>query len=158
MIKVLEKDYLNDNYIDKHFVENLKLKEKLKFSKNNIYYFGNYDNDKLKLIKNKLLRNKKSLINAIEKGIKFIICGNSTELFNNQFNAYSLNIYTCYDSTSFKKFFSKLKIKDQKNNYKILEVDNLNEVITNCNFRYKNLLCIKNEENIDKIIKQKKKS
>lgn len=154
MIKVLESSYLKDEFINKNLISNINLTDNISFSKDNIYYFGNYNEDNLELIRKKLLKNKKRIINSIEKGIKFIICGNSFELFNNQFNSKSLNIYTCYDSISFKKKFSKLKIKDKKNNYKIIKVNNLSKVISNANFRYKNLLCIKDEKNIDKIIKK----
>ena len=37
MIKVLEKDFLNDKFIDNNFTSNIKLNDKLNFNKNNIY-------------------------------------------------------------------------------------------------------------------------
>ena len=41
MIKVLGSNYLKDEFINKNLVSNIKLKDNLSFSKDNIYYFGN---------------------------------------------------------------------------------------------------------------------
>lgn len=158
MLKVLEKDYLEDNYIKNEFTQNLKLDEKINFSKNSIYYFGNYQKDKLELIKNKLLKNKKSLIKAIENNVKFIICGNSYELFNNSFNHKNLNLFTVYNPKMFKKSIGKIKVKNDYNDTSIKMVDNLDKAISANNFKYKNLLCIKDSKLIDKIIKKQSKT
>lgn len=157
MIKAIEKDYLNDNYINKIIISNLKISEKINFSKNDIYYFGNYDEDKLTLINDKLIKNKKSLIKAIENNIKFIICGNSYELFNNLFNHKNLNIFTAYNSKEFKCKFKKIRFKKEKYNNSLKIVDNLKKPIDNENFKYKNFLCIKDPNLIEKIIKNKVK-
>lgn len=154
MIKILEKDFLNDDFINKELADNIKIKEKISFTKENIYYFGNYELDKLKIIKKKMIKNKKSLIKAIEKGIKFIICGNSIEIFNNDFKTNGLNIYTNYNPSIFKRRGNNLKIKNDKGNASIKTVNSINKVIASSNFRYKNLICIANEEKIDKIIKK----
>ena len=45
MIKVIEKDLLNDNFINKNLTSNINKDERIYFSKNNIYYFGNYTNN-----------------------------------------------------------------------------------------------------------------
>ena len=42
MIKVIEKDFLDDDFIIKPFTKNINLKDNIYFSKDNIYYFGNY--------------------------------------------------------------------------------------------------------------------
>ena len=99
MIKVLEQDYLCDNFINKQFVHNVKKEDKITFSKDDIYYFGNYTKEGLNIIRKKLLKNKRALKNAIEKGIKIIICGNSIEIFNNNFNTCDINLFTCYNQT-----------------------------------------------------------
>ena len=153
MIKIIEKELLDDKFIIKPFASNINLNDNIHFSKDNIYYFGNYKKESLNKIKNKLMKNKRRLIKAIELGVRFIICGNSMELFNNQFNTSSLNIYTCFDETKFKKRFKKLKIKNKRCNNKMLNVYDLKKGIPCPNFKYKNLLCIKNENSIDKIIK-----
>lgn len=101
MIHILEKDYLEDEFIIKEFTNNIKLKDKLKFNKNDIYYFGNYKKDKIDLIEKKLIRNKKAIINAVKKDIKFFIYGNSINLFNNSFNHKKLNIFNMYDNKIF---------------------------------------------------------
>ncbi len=154
MIKILEKDFLNDTFINKELASNISLKEKISFSNKNIYYFGNYNTDKLNLIKKKMIKNKKNLIRAIEKGIKFIVCGNSIEIFNNSFKKNDLNIYTSYNPSMFKKRRGNLKIKKGKENTYIKKVNNINKVIESSNFRYKNLICIANEKKINNIIKQ----
>lgn len=143
MIKVLEKEYLNDCFIEKKFVKNININEKLIFNKINIYYFGNYDKNEIYKIKNKLLKNKKNIINAVEKGIKIIISGNSCELFNNSFEANNINLFTYIPIYN-------------KHNCKIKYVDNLKDGIYANNFKYKNLICITNEKNIIKILKNKK--
>ena len=158
MIKILEKDFLDDDFINKSFAENIHLNDKIYFSKDNIYYFGNYKQDKLPLIKEKLLRNKKSLISAIENKIKFIICANSIELFNNTFKKEDLNIYTMYSPFMFKKRFKKLVIKRNRNNIDLINVKNLEKVISANNFRYKNLICISDEKLINEIIKKTKQT
>ena len=152
MIKVLEVDYLEDNFINKKLVSNININDKLIFKKENIYYFGNYNKDNLNIIRKKLLNNKKNIINAVEKGIKFIITGNSNDLFNNDFKNNSLNLYTCYD----KNIFKRKKIKNTKSNTKLKQVNNLTSGIDSINFKYKNMICINDEKNIDKIIKKVK--
>ena len=140
MIKILEMDYLDDKFINKSFSKNISLDEKIVFSKNNIYYFGNYKQDKIDLIKKKLIKNKKNILNAIENQVKFIISGNSYEIFNNSFKHYDLNIYTSYGKN---KFNNKIKI-----------IDNLKNGIEGNSFKYKNLICIKDSNKINKIIKK----
>ena len=103
MIKVLEKDFLNDSFIIKEFADNISIKDNFKFNSNNIYYFGNYKEDKLNTIKKKIINNKKSIKNAIEKGAKFIITGNSVSLFNNNFNINDINLFNLYNEKDFKR-------------------------------------------------------
>lgn len=148
MIKVLEQDYLQDDFINKQFVSNIKSYERLKFTKNNIYYFGNYTKEGLSLIKQKLIKNKNAIKRAIENNVKFIICGNSTQLFNNSFNHNDLNIFTSYNKNIFKRKIKGIKFKKNKSNKKIKSISNLNNVIDEENFRYKNLICIKDIKKI----------
>lgn len=144
MIKVIEKDLLEDNFINKKLITNISKEEKIYFSKDNIYYFGNYTNEGLNIIKQKLLKNKNALKRAIENNIKFIISGNSTELFNNTFNHKDLNIYTCYNEKNFKNKIKGIRFNRFKKNNKLKYIDNINKTIDSENFRYKNLICIKN--------------
>lgn len=134
MIKILEKDLLEDNFIISSFTDNISIDENIYFNKKDIYYFGNYKNEELDKIKKKLIKNKKRIINAVEKNVKFIICGNSIELFNNNFKQNELNLYTNY--------FNK---KDKK----IKHISNLKHGINAENFRYKNMICF---NNINKLI------
>lgn len=154
MIKIIEKEALDDNFIIKALASNISLHDRICFSKKNIYYFGNYKAEYLNKIKDKLLKNKKSIIKAIESGVKFIICGNSNELFNNQFNRNNLNLYTCFDSSMFKKRLKKLEIKKRKKSDELINVYDLKKSIPSTNFKYKNLLCINNEDDFNKIIKK----
>lgn len=145
MIKVLEKDYLDDKFIIKPFLYNIKIKENIFFDKKDTYYFGNYKEEKLDIIKQKVNKNKKRIINAIENGTKFIIYGNSINIFNNSFNHNNINLFTSYSENSFKNKFGKLVIKKKYKNKNIKVVENINKCITTENFRYKNLICIKKE-------------
>lgn len=145
MIKVLEKDYLDDKFIIKQFLYNIKIKENIFFDKKDTYYFGNYKEEKLDIIKQKVNKNKKRIINAIENGTKFIIYGNSINIFNNSFNHNNINLFTSYSENSFKNKFGKLVIKKKYKNKNIKVVENINKCITTENFRYKNLICIKKE-------------
>src|SRR5574344_1921058 len=149
MIKVVEKDYLQDDFINKQFINNINIKDKITFSKDDIYYFGNYDEDKIKLIKKKLLSNKKSIIRAIKNDVKFIICGNSFDMFNNHFNTKDLNIYTSYNKKAFIKIKKLLIRKHYKDNI-INKIDNLDMVSDTNNFRYKNTYCLSNYKLINK--------
>ena len=142
MIKVIEKDFLDDDFIIKPFTKNINLKDNIYFSKDNIYYFGNYKQDKINDIKEKILKNKKRIINAIEHNITFIIHGNSIDLFNNSFKTKNMNLFTAYDKKTIKKLFKKLKIKKRKNK-KIAIICDLKKGIDTLNFKYKNLLCFK---------------
>lgn len=151
MIKIIEKDFLDDNFILKNLTSNINLNEKIKFNKDDVYYFGNYNTIYVDKIKKKINKNKKNIRNAVEKGIKFLITGNSTELFNNNFSSKDINLFTCYN----KKCFKKNKIKNAKNKKRLIEYNNLNK-IDNENFKYKNLICIKNLSDINKIIKMTK--
>ena len=145
MIKVLEKDFLNDKFIDNNFTSNIKLNDKLNFNKNNIYYFGNYDENYIDVIKEKLIKNKKSIIKAINNNIKIILAGNMKEIFNNEFNINGLNLYTCLNCKLRKKI---------KNYKKIKNINNIDKPFEEVNFRYKNLICVDNEKNILKILKK----
>lgn len=158
MIKVLEKDFLDDEFINKQFISNISLNEKLTFNKNDIYYFGNYDDDYINFIKDKLYHNKKSMLNAIERNVKFIVCGSSCEIFNNHFKCNDINLFTLYNPSMFKYRFKKLKIRKEKNNINIKYVNSLDKVVNASCFRYKNLFCISSEKNIDKIIKKQSKT
>lgn len=131
MIKILEKDFLKDNFIIKAFAENISLKDNIYFSKKNIYYFGNYKEEHLKDIKNKITKNKKRIINAIENNVTFIIHGNSIEIFNNSFKHNDINLFTAYNK---KRLFNKNKI---------VKINNIKTGIDTLNFKYKNLLCFK---------------
>ena len=142
MIKVIEKDFLDDDFIIKPFTKNINLKDNIYFSKDNIYYFGNYKQDKINDIKEKILKNKKRIINAIEHNITFIIHGNSIDLFNNSFKTKDMNLFTAYDKKTIKILFKKLKIKKRKNK-KIEKIYDLKKDIDTLNFKYKNLLCFK---------------
>ncbi|MBQ9013000.1 MAG: hypothetical protein IJ094_05475 [Bacilli bacterium] len=142
MIKVLEKDYLEDNYIIKNFVINIDINKRLHFNKNNIYYFGNYDDSKINIIKKKILRNKKNIKRAIENNVKFIIHGNSIDIFNNSFKSKDFNLFTAYDKKEINIKRKKLKLK-HKNSNKYIIINDLKKGIDTLNFRYKNLICIK---------------
>ena len=142
MIKVIEKDFLDDNFIIKSFTDNINIKDNIYFSKNNVYYFGNYKENKIDIIKAKVLKNKKRIINAIENNVTFIIHGNSIDIFNNSFKTNNINLFTAYDKKSFKILFKKLKIRKKKNR-KISIIYDLKKGIDTLNFRYKNLLCFK---------------
>lgn len=142
MIKVLEKDFLDDDFIIKPFVSSIKINDNIYFSKKYTYYFGNYKESKISEIKQKLKRNKKRIIKAIENGIKFIICGNSIEIFNNDFMANGINLFTVYTPS-----------KNTKSKNKITYVDNLNNGICASNFKYKNLLCISKIKKVEKLLK-----
>ena len=131
MIKVLEKDYLEDKFIIKQFLYNIKIKENIFFDKKDTYYFGNYKEEKLDIIKQKVNKNKKRIISAIENGTTIIIHGNSIELFNNSFKACNINLFTAYDD---KKLFKRKKVKF---------VNDINYGINSLNFKYKNLICFK---------------
>lgn len=142
LIKVLEKDYLEDNYIYKSFIKNISIKDKLHFSKKDIYYFGNYSKDTFSMIKKKILRNKKNIIRAIENNVKFIIHGNSIDIFNNSFKSKDFNLFTAYDKKEINIKRKKLKLK-HKNNDKYIIINDLKKGIDTLNFRYKNFICIK---------------
>lgn len=131
MIKILEKDYLDDDFIIKPFANNIKINENIYFNKSNTYYFGNYDETKIEEIKDKIKKNKKRIISAIENGTKFIIHGNSIDIFNNSFKSDDINLFTAYDK---KSFLNKNKPK---------EINNLQVGINTLNFKYKNLICFK---------------
>ena len=131
MIKILEKDFLKDDFIIKPFAENISLKDNIYFSKENIYYFGNYKEEHLNDIKNKIIKNKKRIINAIENNVTFIIHGNSIEIFNNSFKSNDINLFTAYNK---KRLFNKNKI---------VKIDDIKTGIDTLNFKYKNLLCFK---------------
>ena len=140
MIKIIEMEYLDDNFINTSFCKNISLNENITFSKGNIYYFGNYKEDKIELIKKKLIKNRKNLLNAIQNNVKFIISGNSFEMFNNSFKPYDLNIYTNYSKS--------------KHSNKIRYIADLKKGIEGNIFKYKNLICIKNTNKINKVIKK----
>lgn len=131
MIKIIEKEFLDDNFIIKPFASNIKINENIYFKKDDTYYFGNYKKDKLSYIKEKINKNKKRIISAIENGTTIIIRGNSIELFNNSFKACNINLFTAYDG---KKLFKRKKVKF---------VNDLNYGINSLNFKYKNLICFK---------------
>lgn len=150
LIRVIEKDLLEDNFIIKPFAKNISLNESIYFSKNDIYYFGNYKKEALIKIKNKILKNKKRIIKAIENNIRFIVYGNSTEIFNNTFNHNDVNLFTCYNPYEFKKHINRFRLNKKHKDNKIKRVDNINDVITSENFLYKNFLCVKNKKIIEK--------
>ncbi len=158
MIRVLEKDFLNDSFIQKVCTKNICLNDRMNFNNKDIYYFGNYSDDKIDLIKNKLLKNKKRIINAIENNAKFIVCGNSYDILNNSFNKSDLNIYTAYNKKMFKKRRNKLLILKDKINLNVKRINSLDKVIDDYNFKYKNLICIKDEFLLNKIIKKTKQT
>ena len=143
MLYTLEKDYLQDDFIIKNYVNNIWSNDRITFNKNYIYYFGNYDEKYLKVLEKKLIKNKKNIINAVEKGVKFLIHGNSIELFNNSFKHNKLNLFTCYDNKSIKLKRNKIILKNKYSN-NIKHIRSLEEVSNNINFRYKNLICFNN--------------
>lgn len=142
MIKILEKDFLDDDFIIKPFACNININDNIYFSKKNTYYFGNYKENKLKIIKNKIIRNKKRIIKAIEDGTNFIIHGNSIDIFNNSFKFNDINLFTAYDKKNVKIRFNKLKLTKRKNK-NIAIINDLNDGTDTLNFRYKNLICFK---------------
>lgn len=144
MIKVLEQEYLCDNFINKQFIHNIKRNDKIIFKKDDIYYFGNYTKEGLNIIKKKLFKNKKALKNAIEKGIKIIINGNSIEIFNNNFNSKDINLFTCYNKEQFKNKKNGIKFNFKNKKSKVKRIINLNKPIDVINFRYKNMICTEN--------------
>lgn len=145
MLKVLEKDLLDDKFIIKEFASNIKSSDKLLFNKKDIYYFGNYKEESLDIIRKKLLRNKKRLINAIEQGVKIIISGNSFDLLNNSFNSNDINLYTSYNPNNFRKRINKIKFKKRSKTNKLKTIYDISKPITSENFRYKNFICIKKQ-------------
>ena len=54
----------------------------------------------------------------------------------------------------FKKRLKKLKIKKRKKSDELINVYDLKKSIPSTNFKYKNLLCINNEDDFNKIIKK----
>ena len=94
------------------------------------------------MIKKKILRNKKNIIRAIENNVKFIIHGNSIDIFNNSFKSKDFNLFTAYDKKEIKIKRKKLKFKN-KNNDKYIIINDLKKGIDTLNFRYKNFICIK---------------
>ncbi len=158
MILALEKNYLDDNFVEKDFLNNLNINDKLIFNKKNIYYFGNYKEENIDIIKKKLINNKKNIKRAIENNVKFIITGNSYDIFNNSFKANNLNIFTAYNDKMFKKNINKIIIKKDRTNNKLSIINNLSKGINNKNFIYKNFLCLNNPKIIHKIIKKQSKS
>lgn len=155
MVVAIEKDLLNDCFADKNFICNLSIKDKITFNKDNIYFFGNYCEDKLEYIKNKLIKNRKNIKRAIENNIKFVVTGNSYDIFNNSFKHDDLNIFTAYNKKMFKKKISKIRIKKDKDNLNLKTVYSLEKGVNSKNFKYKNLLCIKSPNTINKIIKKR---
>lgn len=154
MVCALEKDFLEDKFIDCNFISNININDRIKFSNKNIYYFGNYNNDKINIIKRKLLKNKKKIINSIENGIKIIITGNSCELFNMSFkHDNSLNLFNCDNNIIKKKILSKHNTIKNNKDYNVKKINVLNNHIYG-NFTYKNLYFINNEKYINKIIKK----
>lgn len=131
MIKIIEKEFLDDDFIIRPFTSNIGIDDNIYFSKKNVYYFGNYKKSKINLIKNKIRKNKKRIINAVENGVKFIIHGNSIDIFNNSFKARDINLFTAYDK---KRIINTKKIKN---------IDSLKAGIDCFNFKYKNLTCFK---------------
>ncbi len=149
MIKIIEKDYLKDDFILKTFTSNLSIKNKIKFSKNDVYYFGNYDVSKLEEIEKKLIKNRKNIIKAVEKGVKFLIHGNSIDIFNNSFKPNKLNLFTCYDNKNLRIKKDKINIKNKYSRYTKC-INSLDEVSDSINFRYKNLICFMNKDALKK--------
>lgn len=149
MIIAIEKNNLDDDFIVKTFIKNMNINNRLNFNKDDIYYFGNYNKDMLNKIEKKLINNKKSLIKAIESGTKFLIYGNSIDIFNNSFKRNKLNIFTVYDNKNINIRNNKMKVKN-KYNKSIKQVYGLNIASDNINFRYKNLVCFKNKKAIEK--------
>lgn len=157
MIRAIEKDLLRDNFLNNEFIKNMDVNEKMFFNLHDIYYFGNYDYNSLNIIKRKINKNKKNIKNAVNRGVKFIITGNSIKLFNNNFNTKDINLFNGYNDKDFKYKHNKLYFKKNKNTYKIKNINNLNNA-NNSNFRYKNLICISDNITIDKIIKKTKQT
>ncbi len=131
MLKIIEKNFLDDDFIIKPFASNINIHDNIYFKKNDVYYFGNYQKKKINQIRKKINSNKKRIIKAIEKGTYFIIHGNSIELFNNSFKSENINLFNAYEEK---------KVKKRK---KVKFVNDLNFGINSLNFRYKNLICFK---------------
>ena len=45
IVKIIEKDFLDDDFIIKPFASNICINENIYFNKKNTYYFGNYKED-----------------------------------------------------------------------------------------------------------------
>ena len=144
MIKVINKEDLDDDFILRVYTDNIDINDKLTFLNDYIYYFGNYKESKLNIIEHKLIKNKKNIIKAIEKGAKFLIYGNSIDIFNNSFNHKKLNLFTVYDYKNVKFRKNKIIFKNKYSNY-IKNINSLNETSDSINFRYKNLICFNNK-------------
>ena len=144
MIKVLEQDLLDDKFIIKGLTSNIKLNDKLSFTKEDIYYFGNYTKEGLDIIRKKLLKNKKTIKNAIEKGIKIIISGNSVEIFNNNFNTNDINLFTSYNDDLFKYKRKGIRFNNINKKSRIKNILDLKKPVNTGSFRYKNMICTEN--------------
>ena len=155
MIRAIEKDLLCDSFLNTRFLKNIDVNDKINFNLNDIYYFGNYDKDKLNIIRKKINSNKRSIRKAVNRGVKFIITGNSIKLFNNNFNTKDINLFNTYNDKSFKCRRRQILFKNYRKSNKIKYIDNLDNA-NNDNFRYKNLICINNKVTIDDIIKKTK--
>ena len=73
----------------------------------------------------------------MQENIKFIVTGNSYDIFNNSFKHDDLNIFTAYNKKMFKKKISKIRIKKDKDNLnlktdsiRLVQIDNY-EILNN---------------------------
>ena len=85
MIKIIEKEFLKDDFILRTFTSNINIKDKIKFSKNDVYYFGNYDKNKLKEVnKYAFLDINKEYYKDMEEKIKKEFMNIEMDIKNNQ--------------------------------------------------------------------------
>ncbi len=160
MIKVFEKDYLDDTLIKNYRASNIGINDRINFNSKDIYYFGNYQQDKLKYIRKKLIRNYKNIKRAVERKTKIIITGNSCNLFNSTFKSgSSISLFVAYDPKRFKRAkLSRFIRINQVRKTEIKKIGSLNGVISSENFFYKNLYYIDDSKNVIDVIKKLKKA
>ena len=104
MIKIIEKEFLDDNFIIKPFTSNIKINENIYFKKDDTYYFGNYKKDK-DIDLGPLYNNEE---NNVDKEDNFTSCKYCT-FCGNKINAYDLYCSHCGNRQDKKKMSPLLK-------------------------------------------------
>lgn len=158
MIKVFEKDFLDDTLIKHYRASNIGIKERINFNSKDIYYFGNYQEDKLNKVRKKIIGNYKNIKRAIERKAKIIVTGNSCNLFNSTFKpGKSISLFIAYDPKKFRRAKLSRFIRINKvRKTEIKKIYSLDEIIDSENFSYKNLYYIDDSKNVNVAIKKLK--